>query len=302
MNVEKYLNYVIPTSRPAKIIFTLAVVVYVDLFFLQWGITQFFVLLATEYESVITLIFSGLLVLLYWEQHRVQSKQADILQRQALLTEVKQKPSIELYDWEVEIVEEDIGEIPGKFLITRLDLENLGGRVNDVKITGEIYFGLSNYKYPILGDEVSFFFQRAGLFEQEHNVGQVGRSTDGISIPEGKAGTYHSAIPIRSHVTTGSDKVKEDVARYSLEPLENVGDINNLWSIDVSSIIVSLNIIARDLHEEEYKKEILTAEEKIHEDLTIDEILKQGNPVGKPRKTLSSTEIDDIVGLSDMVV
>jgi len=153
--LEHWVDDVILPSSVSGGIFRLLLIAGVcDLAYLNGRFSSFAIRTAEMYTGTISLIFSGALVLLYFEQQRSQRRQTDLIERQVDIQESQAEIERERFGPDINVQNISIWEREGADLrsyqsefITGLVLDNRGrGKADNLELDYMIYFLLSDYR------------------------------------------------------------------------------------------------------------------------------------------------------------
>jgi len=150
MSLEDYLT---PSSRFGWVVYIIVLGAYIDLFYNGGQSLTLAIIITRQYETVLTLAFSGLLVVLYWEQHQMQKEQADIASRQVEiqkqqidLMEAKEEPSLWIEDCTLSDLpaDQDVAQSDpywARTIVVNTKIKNQGqGPAYNLRVEGLFYF------------------------------------------------------------------------------------------------------------------------------------------------------------------
>lgn len=119
MELEKIVEYVAEDLTPSSLLgwtgYFVIWGVIIDIFYNRGNVVYPTILVFREFETTIALIFSGLLVVLYWKQSKVMRENSEIAKRQSMIQsdqvdmmEAQMKPRLRFEDLSL------IGDIPSE--------------------------------------------------------------------------------------------------------------------------------------------------------------------------------------------
>lgn len=294
MDFEKYL---VPQSRFGWLLYVLFTGTVFDVAYNQSQVLLLTVQLARSFETFITLLFSGLLVVLYWEQREIQKENIEIAERQAEIQEnqveimqAQQRPRLWFGNWDLSDKQPDIEEFRenpywDRALILKLNIGNRGeGTAHNLRVEYDFYFSLDkrsySYFYPLaefnLRSESAPFVWLEQISEQmlDKNVGEsldvnetrmlVSQSNLGIQLYSDKAEETEDSSGMKGY-------------RISTAKPESFGEALEKFYFNVDEVAIEIRI-SYERNSGEKEKELLTRYIADSEEVeTVENIIENGS-------------------------
>jgi len=292
-------DWIIPQSVFGAISRGIFLTGMIDLVYLDSIILQYTIALSRSYSEVLTLSFSGLLVLLYFEQHRTQKKQREISEKQIEIQQSqiaiqreKNSPEIVVNEFEAEAIEVSSDTPYYKQLISTFILENAGdGSAKDLEIEFDILLNFDDTRSYFHAANYGVYTFPAPLYSVS-SIGDEGIEHDlesSKSLGSGRVQAYVSMTPISYTPYTGPAKNAEDGSGFTIPThhSESFGEALSHVELDVDSVIIRAKLKYSEIGDQEEEKSITSVKIEPDSSISIVEAINEGEYIEPYRYTVS---------------
>lgn len=263
-----------------------------DWLFLDWMIVSAITSFARSYNSVITLAFTGALVVLYAWQSKTQRIQTEITQRQLEIQENQlqyeralNSPDLELQDIEIE----GLGEGEGLYSDYRVIayVHNVGqGRAKNLKLDLEFLFRMPDSQTFLPLHFIAITTMEADLIDLETVDSGSSLQYDPFkTLQNNDISGYAGILRIRMGPWTAPAEWDEgnspgvmNSAHIPAEIVDNLGSCLQNFYFDVEEVMMKVKLKYEDASGTMHENIVDIRSIQATEDLTIEELAKEGTP------------------------
>jgi hypothetical protein len=258
------------------------------------------VILSRTYSDILTLMFSGLLVLLYFEQHRTQVKQREISEKQIEVHQTqmeiqreKNSPDITVEKYIPKRVEQPSSDPTQKHFISLFLLDNAGhGPAEDIEVKYEILLKFEELNRYVRSASFGIYVHTSRLYDGSliDDEDDIPVDLEGSrSLNSKEFGSFMTPTPIRYTPYAGPAKENEEGHGFTIptEPAQNFGDAILNLEFPIEDVVIHGQLQYEDLTGRNIESSFLHVRVLPEQSMTFDEAIEEGETIEADRYILA---------------